>query len=113
MGLFSTPGVSGANSRCATSSTTPRSRIACESVPPSAACSSTKESPCDQRLSKHFGATLALDDVDFDVGCGEIHAVVGENGAGKSTLIRILSGVHRADRGQVVVDGVARQFASP
>jgi ABC-type sugar transport system ATPase subunit len=66
-----------------------------------------------QGISKHFGATLALDDVDFDVGFGEIHAVVGENGAGKSTLIRILSGVHRADRGQVVVDGVARQFASP
>jgi ribose transport system ATP-binding protein len=66
-----------------------------------------------QGISKQFGATLALDDVDFDVGLGEIHAVVGENGAGKSTLIRILSGVHRPDRGQVVVDGVARQFASP
>ena len=66
-----------------------------------------------QGISKQFGATLALNDVDFDVGFGEIHAVVGENGAGKSTLIRILSGVHRPDRGQVVVDGVARHFASP
>jgi ABC-type sugar transport system ATPase subunit len=66
-----------------------------------------------QGISKHFGATLALNDVDFDVGFGEIHAVVGENGAGKSTLIRILSGVHRPDRGQVLVDGVARHFASP
>ncbi|MGB8547528.1 MAG: ATP-binding cassette domain-containing protein, partial [Xanthobacteraceae bacterium] len=47
-----------------------------------------------QDISKQFGATLALDGVDFDVGAGEIHAVVGENGAGKSTLIRILSGVH-------------------
>jgi ABC-type sugar transport system ATPase subunit len=66
-----------------------------------------------QGISKHFGATLALDSVDFDAGFGEIHAIVGENGAGKSTLIRILSGVHRPDRGQVVVDGIARQFASP
>jgi ABC-type sugar transport system ATPase subunit len=66
-----------------------------------------------QGISKHFGATLALDDVNFDVSFGEVHAVVGQNGAGKSTLIRILSGVHRPDRGQVVVDGIARQFASP
>jgi ABC-type sugar transport system ATPase subunit len=66
-----------------------------------------------QGISKHFSATLALDDVDFDVGFGENHAVVGENGAGKSTLIRILSGVHRPDHGQIVVDGVARNFASP
>jgi ribose transport system ATP-binding protein len=66
-----------------------------------------------QDISKQFGATLALDDVDFDVGFGEVHAVVGENGAGKSTLIRILSGVHRPDRGQIVVDGVTRNFASP
>ena len=66
-----------------------------------------------QGISKQFGATLALDGVDFDVGAGEIHAVVGENGAGKSTLIRILSGVHRPDRGQVIVGGVVRHFASP
>jgi ABC-type sugar transport system ATPase subunit len=66
-----------------------------------------------QGLSKHFGATAALDSVDFDVAFGEIHAVVGENGAGKSTLIRILGGVHRPDSGRIVVDGVARQFASP
>ena len=50
-------------------------------------------------VTKHFGATRALDDVDFDVAAGEIHAVVGENGAGKSTLIRILGGVWRPDRG--------------
>src|SRR5262245_20676497 len=63
--------------------------------------------------SKRFGATLALDRVNFDVGFGEIHALVGENGAGKSTLIRILSGVHRPDHGQIKVDGVARSFGSP
>ena len=60
-----------------------------------------------RRLSKQFGATVALDGVDFDVGFGEIHAIVGENGAGKSTLIRILGGVHRPDRGDL------RSTASP
>jgi len=56
-------------------------------------------------VSKRFGATVALDGVDFDVAFGEIHAVVGENGAGKSTLIRILGGVHRPDRGVVRLEG--------
>ena len=64
-------------------------------------------------VSKHFGATVALDGVDFDVDAGEIHAVVGENGAGKSTLIRILGGVWRPDRGTIRVDGAERHFASP
>ena len=64
-------------------------------------------------VSKRFGATVALDGVDFAVAFGEIHAVVGENGAGKTTLIRILGGVHRPDRGVVRVDGEERQFASP
>src|SRR5438270_9728997 len=64
-------------------------------------------------VSKRFGATLALDRVDFDLRYGEIHAVVGENGAGKSTLIRILGGVHRPDRGVIRVEGEERDFASP
>src|SRR6266571_9166298 len=64
-------------------------------------------------VGKRFGATVALDGVDFDVGFGEIHSIVGENGAGKSTLIRILSGVHRPDRGVVRVEGQERHFSSP
>jgi ABC-type sugar transport system ATPase subunit len=64
-------------------------------------------------VGKAFGATRALDGVDFDVRRGEIHALVGENGAGKSTLIRILGGVHRPDRGVVRLDGEARHLASP
>jgi len=64
-------------------------------------------------VSKRFGATMALDGVDFAVAFGEIHAIVGENGAGKSTLIRILGGVHRPDRGVIRVDGEERDFASP
>jgi len=64
-------------------------------------------------VTKHFGATLALADVDFEVVGGEVHAIVGENGAGKSTLIRILGGVFRPDRGDIFVDGQACRFASP
>ena len=64
-------------------------------------------------VGKSFGATLALDGVDFEVAFGEIHAIVGENGAGKSTLIRILGGVHRPDHGVIRVDGQERHFASP
>jgi ABC-type sugar transport system ATPase subunit len=66
-----------------------------------------------EAIGKQFGATVALDGVDFDVGFGEIHAIVGENGAGKSTLIRILGGVHRPDRGNIFVDGKLCHFASP
>ena len=66
-----------------------------------------------RRITKHFGATTALDDVDFDVMPGEIHALVGENGAGKSTLIRILGGVHGPDRGEIYVGGQACRFSSP
>ncbi len=66
-----------------------------------------------ERVSKHFGTSRALDQIDFDVAFGEVHALVGENGAGKSTLIRILSGVHRPDTGRILVDGKERRFAGP
>jgi ABC-type sugar transport system ATPase subunit len=64
-------------------------------------------------LSKQFGATRALDHVDFALDFGEVHALVGENGAGKSTLIRILGGIHRADNGSIEIAGEPRVFASP
>jgi ABC-type sugar transport system ATPase subunit len=63
--------------------------------------------------SKHFGATRALDDVDFSVMQGEIHALVGENGAGKSTLVRILGGVYQPDVGEIAIDGELRHFGNP
>lgn len=50
-------------------------------------------------LSKRFGGTQALTDVDLDIAQGEIHALVGPNGSGKSTLIKILAGYHQADAG--------------
>src|SRR3954466_12537569 len=64
-------------------------------------------------IIKNFGATRALDRVDFDVMPGEIHALVGENGAGKSTLVRILGGVHRPGAGDIVIDGQVCHFANP
>jgi ABC-type sugar transport system ATPase subunit len=64
-------------------------------------------------ITKQFGATSALEGVDFAVLPGEVHALVGENGAGKSTLVRILGGVHRPDRGEIAVDGHPRRFSGP
>ena len=58
-----------------------------------------------QGISKRFGATVALDRVDFSVLAGEVHALVGENGAGKSTLMKILSGAYQADEGTMFFDG--------
>ena len=56
-------------------------------------------------ISKRFGATRALNGVDFSVCPGEVHALVGENGAGKSTLMKVLSGAIRPDAGAMVLEG--------
>ncbi len=56
-------------------------------------------------LCKTFGATRALLPLDLRVERGEVHALVGENGSGKSTFIKLLSGYHRPDGGQVLVGG--------
>jgi ribose transport system ATP-binding protein len=57
------------------------------------------------KISKTFGATQALSEVDFDLRKGEVHALVGENGAGKSTLMKILSGIHKMDSGKIILFG--------
>src|SRR5215468_2465303 len=56
-------------------------------------------------ISKRFGATRALDGVALDLRQGEVHALLGENGAGKSTLIKIMTGVHQPDQGEILLDG--------
>jgi ribose transport system ATP-binding protein len=64
-------------------------------------------------ISKRFGATIALDKVSFQVFSSEIHALVGENGAGKSTLMKILSGAHLPDRGDMLLDSKPYQPRNP
>ena len=64
-------------------------------------------------ISKSYGNAAALQDVDFSVRPGEVHALIGENGAGKSTLLNILSGVRGADSGEISVNGNRVQIRSP
>jgi rhamnose transport system ATP-binding protein len=56
-------------------------------------------------IAKRFDATQALSDVSLALRAGEIHALLGENGAGKSTLIKIITGVHQPDRGDILLAG--------
>ena len=56
-------------------------------------------------MYKQFSGVTVLEDVDFSVNYGEVHALMGENGAGKSTLIKIITGVYTKDGGQLFVDG--------
>ncbi len=64
-------------------------------------------------LSKYFGSVNALEDINLQVRSGEVTCVLGDNGAGKSTLIKILSGVHAPDRGELLIDGEPVTFAGP
>jgi len=64
-------------------------------------------------IAKSFPGVQALEDVDFILKRGEIHALVGENGAGKSTLIKVLTGVERQDAGTIQYEGKGVTIKSP
>jgi ABC-type sugar transport system ATPase subunit len=64
-------------------------------------------------LSKRFAHVTALENVDLDLYEGEILALVGDNGAGKSTLIKILSGVHQPDKGEILVGTQPTKISNP
>ena len=55
------------------------------------------------KITKYFGSFAANDNISFSVDSGKIHAILGENGAGKSTLMNILSGLYKADSGQIYI----------
>lgn len=64
-------------------------------------------------VTKRFGGATALNNVDFELAAGETHGLIGENGAGKSTLMKILSGVHQPDEGEIRIRGEVVHFANP
>ena len=63
-------------------------------------------------ITKIFPGVRALDQVQFDLRPGEIHALMGENGAGKSTFIKVIMGVHQAEEGEMLLDGKKVHFKS-
>jgi simple sugar transport system ATP-binding protein len=66
-----------------------------------------------RHVEKHFGRVVALREGNFTLRPNEVHAIVGDNGAGKSTLIKIISGVFRADAGELLIDGKAVTIDNP
>ena len=66
-----------------------------------------------RNVSKAFGAVQALNQVSFDVNPGQVVALAGDNGAGKSTIIKAISGVIHHDAGEILLEGVPINFATP
>jgi ABC-type sugar transport system ATPase subunit len=91
---------------------TDRLRVAGESVEPGAGETSPPLFAL-RSVTKRFGGILAVEEVDFDLFPGEVHALVGENGAGKSTLMKIVDGLYQPDEGTLEVGGVPVAFHSP
>ena len=77
---------------------------------------SDSAAPClleARSVSKYFGSVNALQDISLRVNAGEVTCVLGDNGAGKSTLIKILSGVHSPDTGELRMNGEPVTFTNP
>ncbi|WP_315041356.1 ATP-binding cassette domain-containing protein [Corynebacterium argentoratense] len=68
---------------------------------------------CLRGVDKSYGHFDALSDINLEIYPGTVTCILGDNGAGKSTLIKILSGLHRATRGDVLVDGKEQIFKNP
>ena len=66
-----------------------------------------------RKICKFFPGVRALQNVDFTLRKGEIHALMGENGAGKSTLIKVLTGVYEKDAGEICIEGTPISIHSP
>ena len=64
-------------------------------------------------VTRNFGAIEALRGISFEIARGEVVALLGDNGAGKSTLVKIISGGLKATSGQVFLEGIERNFATP
>lgn len=63
-------------------------------------------------ITKTFPGVKALNDVSLELYAGEVTALIGENGAGKSTIVKVLTGIYRADSGEIAVDGTHVSFTS-
>src|SRR4051794_41650414 len=57
------------------------------------------------QISKHFGATIALDRIDLTINAGELFFLLGPSGCGKSTLLRLIAGLHEPTAGRIYFDG--------
>jgi general nucleoside transport system ATP-binding protein len=66
-----------------------------------------------QGIVKRFPGVLAINQVDFDVQAGEVHALLGENGAGKSTLMKLLYGLYQPDEGHILLNDTDVKIRSP
>ncbi|MDR2494711.1 MAG: sugar ABC transporter ATP-binding protein [Spirochaetaceae bacterium] len=66
-----------------------------------------------KNITKSFPGVLALDRVSFEARRGEVHALCGENGAGKSTLMKIINGIHKADSGEIFIEGKSAHIQNP
>jgi ribose transport system ATP-binding protein len=64
-------------------------------------------------ISKDFSGVVVLQDVNFELKRGEVHAIVGQNGAGKSVLMKILNGVYTRSGGKIILDGQEVRFSNP
>ena len=66
-----------------------------------------------KNIYKNYGSVVALENVSLAIHPGEVIGLVGDNGAGKSTLVKVLSGAHQPDSGEILLDGVEHHWHAP